>query len=126
MYEVSVCIRGIQWQLGERFLERRSSIDKTMRLHQRPEIFDSTLAQPLYDNKHHFILFDSTSIITSVKGLVQVFREAVEIKSTYRDIGETSTSPIYDKIIDSDRFHIHPQIYVAQSNKVSDNNLPGK
>ena len=43
------------------------------------------------------------------------------------DTGETSVgtsrSPIYDKIINSDRFHIHPQIYVAQPNKISDNNL---
>ena len=30
------------------------------------------------------------------------------------------------EIINSDRFHIHAHIYVAQSNKVSDDNLPGK
>ena len=65
---------------------------------------------------------DSTSIIAPVKGLMQVFREAVEIKkhihqnvALNRDTGENF-----------DRFQIHLQIYVPQSNKISDNNLPGK
>ena len=99
-----------------------------MKLHQRPDIFDSAVAQHLYDNQHHFILFD----IAPVKGLMQVFREAVEIKKKHihekvaldRDTGETSISPIYDKIISSDRFQIYPEIFVAQSN--TDNNLSGK
>jgi len=72
-----------QQQLGEMLLEHRSSIDKAMRLRQRPEIFYSAFAQHLYENPYYFILFDSTSIIAPVKGLMQVFREAVEIKKTY-------------------------------------------
>ena len=43
-----------------------------------------------------------------------------------RDTGETSPSPIYGEMINSDCFHIIPHIYVMQSNKISDNNLPGK
>ena len=46
--------------------------------------------------------------------------------SLNRNTGKTSLSPIYDKIINSDRFHINPKIFVALSNKISDNNLPGK
>ena len=64
---------------------------------------------------------------------MQVFRQAVEIKKRIhqkaalnRDTGETSLNPIYDKISNSDRFHIYPQIFVAQLNKISDNNLSGK
>jgi len=30
--------------------------------------------------------------------------------------------PIYDENINSDRFHIHPQNYIVQLNKISDNN----
>ena len=104
-----------------------------MRLHQRPEIFYSALAQHFYDSSYHFILFDSTSIITPAKGLMQVFRKTVEkLKHLHqkvavnRDMGETSPSLIYDKIINPDRFHINPQIFVVQSNKISGNNLPGK
>ena len=122
-----------QQQLGERLSEHKSSIDKAMRLRQRPEVFDSALAQHVYESPHHFILFDETSIVAPVKGLTQVFREAVEIKkhihqkvALNRDTGETFLSPIYDKIINSDRFYIHPQSYIVQSNRVSDNNQTGK
>ena len=106
-----------------------------MRLRQRPEIFYSAFAQHLYENPYYFILFDSTSIIAPVKGLMQDFRKAVELKkkkhihqkvALIRDTGETSLSPVYDNMINSDRFHIYPQIFVTQSNKISDNNLPGK
>ena len=70
----------IQQQLGESLSEHMSSIDKAMGLRQRPETFDFTFAQHVYDNPHHFILFNNTSIIVSVKGLLWVFKEAVEIK----------------------------------------------
>ena len=77
-----------------------------MRLRQRPEIFDSTLAQNAYDNPHHFILFDNTSITIPIKSLMQVFREAVEIKNHInlkvalnRDTGETFLSTIYNLLI---------------------------
>ena len=78
-------------------------------------------------------MFDETSIVAPVKGLTQVFREAVEIKkhihqkvALNRDTGEIFLSSIYDKIINSDRFYIHPQSYIVQSNRVSDNNQTGK
>jgi len=51
-----------------------------MKLRQTPETFDSALAQHVYDNPYYFILFDNTFIIAPVKGLMEVFREAVEIK----------------------------------------------
>ena len=64
---------------------------------------------------------------------MQVSREAVEIKKNKhqkvalnRDTGETSLSPVYEKIINSGGFHMHLHIYVAQSKKKSDNNLPAK
>ena len=51
---------------------------------------------------------------------MQVFSEAVEIKkhthqkvALNRDTEDTSLSPIYDKIINSDRFHKIPQIFVT-------------
>ena len=104
-----------------------------MELRQRPDPFDSALAQHLYENPHHFILFDNTSIIAPVKGLMQVFREAVEVKkhihlkiTLNRDTAETHLIPIYDEISNSDCFYIRPQNYVLQSNTVSDNTLPGK
>jgi len=92
-----------------------------MRLRQRPVIFYSAMAQNFYDNRHYLSLFDSTSIIAPVKGLMQVFSEAVEIKkhthqkvALNRDTEDTSLSPIYGKIINSDPFQMHPQIYVTQ------------
>ena len=48
-------------------------------LHQRPDNFDSALAQHVHDNPHHFVLVENTSIIASVKGLLQVFREEIKI-----------------------------------------------
>jgi hypothetical protein len=104
-----------------------------MRLRQRPEVFDSALGQHMYGSPHHFILFDETSIVAPVKGLTQVFREAVEMKkhihqkvALNRDTGETFLSPIYDEIINSDHFYIHPQNYIVQSNRISNNNQTGK
>ena len=121
-------------QLGERLLEHRSSIDKAMELCQRPETFDSALAQHVYDNPHHFVLFDNTSIIAPVKGLIQVFREAVEIKkyihrkvALNRDTGETYLSPIYNELINSDRFYLNiKKNHILQPNLISDDVLPGK
>ena len=71
---------------------------------------------------------------------MQVFREVVEIKkhihekvALSRDTGDTSLSPIYDTIINSDHifhiksiFHINPQTFVAQRSKISDIDLPEK
>jgi len=51
-----------------------------MGLCQSPEIFDSALARHLYDNPHHFILLDNTSIIVPVKDVMQVFRDAMKIE----------------------------------------------
>jgi len=94
-----------------------------MGLRQRPETFDSTLAQRVYDILKYFIVFDNTSIIIPVEGLIQDFRKAVEIKkhihvevALNRDTGDTFLSSIHDEIINSDRFYIRPQNYVSQSN----------
>ena len=62
---------------------------------------------------------------------MQVFREAavIEKKHINRKVvfhGDTGETPIYDEIINSDRFDIHPQNYVMQSNRISDKNLHGK
>jgi hypothetical protein len=83
-----------QQQLGERLSD------------QRPEVFDSALAQHVYENPHHFILFDEASIVAPVKGLTQVFREAVEIKkhihqkvALNRDTGEIFLIPFMTKLL---------------------------
>ena len=122
-----------QLQLGKRLSEDRSSIDKAIGLCQRPDIYDSALPQPVYDNPNHFIVFDNKSIIAPVKGLMQVFRKAVEIKKhihlkiTFnRDTGETTLSLIYNEFNNSDHFYIRPQNYNSQCNRVSDNTLSGK
>jgi len=73
-------IGRIQRQLGERLLEYRSSIDRAMKLHQRSKNSDSALAQHVCDNQHPLILFENASIISFVKGLLQVSGESVEIK----------------------------------------------
>ena len=53
-----------------------------MRLHQRPEIFDSALAQHLYHSPHHFILFDSTSIIEEEEE--DVYYYSIEYKIQFK------------------------------------------
>jgi len=64
---------------------------------------------------------------------MQVFREAVETKkhlyqkvALNRDTGETFLSSIYDESIILIVFTYIHKNYVVQSNRISDNNLPGK
>jgi hypothetical protein len=91
-----------------------------MGLCQTPETFDSNLAQHIYDSPHQSLLLDNTFIIAADKGLVQVFRGTVEIKkhipqkvTLNRDTEETFLSPIYNKLINSSYFYIHPQNFTT-------------
>jgi len=71
----------------------------------------SKVTKKVYENPCRFILFDNTFIIAPVKGLMEVFREAVEIKkkSSHRkvainiDTAKTDFSPIYTELINFDR-----------------------
>ena len=72
---------------------------------KKMETGDFALAKQVYDISQHFILFDPL-IIAPVKGIMQVFREAVEIKKHVHrkaplntDTGKTYLSPIYSGLI---------------------------
>jgi hypothetical protein len=66
--------------------------------------------------------------------LIKVFREAVEIKKNFhqkvalnRDTGETYLSPIYNELINSDRFYLNKKNYhILQPNLICVDVLPGK
>ena len=104
-----------------------------MEPHQTPETFDSALAQDVYDNTHHFILFDNKSTIAPLKGLMQVFREEVEIKKNIPrkvdlniDTGETYLSPIYTEVINSDHYYLNQLSHIWQLYLICDCVLPRK
>ncbi|XP_065573268.1 uncharacterized protein LOC136035407 [Artemia franciscana] len=71
-------------QLGERLQEHKISIDKSLRLENKNDNFDSALAQHIYENPAHLVLFEEATLISTVNGLPQSFKEAIEIKKTYK------------------------------------------
>ena len=46
--------------------------------------FDSALAQHIYEIPDHLVLFEEATLISTVNGLPQSFKEATEIKKTYK------------------------------------------
>ena len=67
-------------QLGERLQEHKISIDKSLRLENKNDNFDSALAQHIYENPDHLVLFEEATLISTVNGLPQSFKRAIEIK----------------------------------------------
>ena len=67
-------------QLGERLHEHKIPIDKSLRLENRIENFDSALAQHIYANPDYLVPFEDATLISTVNGLPQSFKEAIEIK----------------------------------------------
>ena len=79
-------IGGTQQTLGERLHEHKISIDKPLRLENKNDNFESALAQHIYENSDHLVLFEEATLISTINGLPQSFKEAIEIKkkTTYR------------------------------------------
>ena len=55
--------------------------------------------------------------------MISTFDQEVALN---RDTGETFLSPIYNKLINSNRFYFHLQDYILQPNRICNNILPGK
>ena len=64
--------------------------------------FDSALAQHIYENLDRLVLFEKATLISTVNGLPQSLKEAIEIKKNHininlainRDPGDISLSLI--------------------------------
>ena len=87
-------------QLGERLHENKISIDKSLRFENKNDNFDSALAQHIYENPDHLVLFEEATLISSVNGKPQSFKEAIKIKkhininlAINREMGDISLSP---------------------------------
>jgi len=93
-------------QLGERLYEQKISIDKSLRFKNKNYNFDSALAQHIYENPDHLVLFEEVTSISTVNSLSLSFKEAIEIKKTKkhrnrnlhinRHTGDIWTINIYD------------------------------
>ena len=68
------------------------------------------MALHIFENPKHSVLFEEATLISTVNGLPQSFREAIEIIKIYvnrnlavnRDTGDISFSPIYNNLISKD------------------------
>ena len=110
--------------------EHKISIDKSLRLENKNDNFDSALAQHIYENPDHLVLFEETTLIYTVNGLPQSFKEAIEIKkqnnkyinrnlAINRDTGDISLSPIYNNLILKDSMNIFAQSNLRQPVRIS-------
>ena len=75
--------------------------------------FDLALAQHIYENPAHLVLFEEATLISTVNGLMQSFKEVIETKkhinrnlAINRDTGDISSGPIYENLILKDSFSI--------------------
>ena len=92
--------------------------------------FDSALAQHIYENPDHLVLFEEATLISTVNGLPQSFKEAIEIKKKHinrnlainRDTGDISLSPIYNNLILKDSMNIFAQSNLRQPVRISNEN----
>ena len=60
--------------------EHKILIDKSLRFENKNDNLDSALAGHIYENPDHLVLFEEATLISTVNGLSQSFKEAVEIK----------------------------------------------
>ena len=82
-----------------------------------------------YDN---VVLFEEATLISTVNGLPQSFKEAIEIKKKQqhintnmainRDTGDISLSPIYNNLISKDSMNIFAQSNLRQPVRISNEN----
>jgi len=95
-----------QQNLKNRLQQHKYAIDCSLRQNKKPDTFESAIAGHVYNFPHHSILFDQTKIIDKSVGLLQSFREIIEIKkiiyggiSINRDEGEFKINSIYNSLI---------------------------
>ena len=95
-----------QQTLENRLQQHKNAIDCALKQNKTPETFESAVAEHLYNFPHHSILFDQTKIVDTSVGLLQSFREIIEIKkiiyggtSINRDEGEFGINSIYNSLI---------------------------
>ena len=73
-------------QLGERLHEHKTSRNKSLRFENKNDNFDSALAQHIYENPDHLVLFEGATLIPTVNGQPQYFKEAIEKKNINRNL----------------------------------------
>ena len=106
-------------------------IDCSLRQNKKPETFESAIAEHVYNFPHHSMLFDQTKIVDKSVGLLQSFREIIEIKrlsiggiSINRDEGDFKINSIYNSLI-KDQSKISTSIDLHNCPETS-NNLANK
>ena len=92
--------------LENRLQQHKNAKDCALKQNKTPETFESAVAEHLYNFPHHSILFDQTKIVDTSVGLLQSFREIIEIKkiiyggiSINRDEGDFRINSIYNSLI---------------------------
>ena len=103
--------------------EHKISIYKSLRFENKNDNFDSALVQHIYENPDHLVLFEEATLISTVSGLPQFFKEAIEIKkkthinknlAINRDTGDISLGPVYNNLILKDSMNIFTQSNLRQ------------
>ena len=73
-------LRSSHQQLGERLHEHKISTDKSLRFENKNDSFDSPLALQIYENPDYLVPFEEATLISTINGLPQSFKEVIEIK----------------------------------------------
>ena len=94
--------------------------DKSLKFENENDNFDSALALHIFENPDHLLLFEEATLISTLNGLPQSFREVIEIKkyinrnfAINRDTGNISLSPIYNSLILKDSINIFPSLVLG-------------
>jgi translation elongation factor EF-Ts len=69
-----------QQNLENRLNQHKNAIDGSLKHNQKPEIFESAVAEHIFDFPQDNILFDQKNIVDMSIGLLQSFRKIIEIK----------------------------------------------
>ena len=108
--------------------EHKISIDKSLRLENKNDNFDSALVQHIYENPDHLVLFEEATLISTVNGLLHLL-EVIEIKqhinrnlAINRDTGDISLSPTYNNLILKYSMNIFAQSNLRQPVRISNEN----
>ena len=67
--------------------EHQISINKSLRFENKNDYLDSALVQHIYENPDHLVLFEEATLISTVDGLPQSFKEAIEKKIYKQKLG---------------------------------------
>ena len=70
--------------MGERLHKHKISTGKSLRCENNDDNFDSALTFHIFENPEYVLLFKEATLIYTVNGLSQSFKEAIETKKIYK------------------------------------------